>query len=98
MVVKKTTAAARGVIFASLVDDPSSHPRAVPTEEEQIIERNRLFSLMEKLVLWENSNNQEILAEAKAEILKYTDGRMPALLIRLQEGGTIPLEAQKTWT
>jgi putative DNA methylase len=92
---RKPTAAARGVIFASLVDDPSSHPELFPTEEEQIIERNRLFSLMEKLVLWENSNNQEILAEAKAEILKYTDGRMPALLDPFAGGGTIPLEAQR---
>lgn len=92
---RRPLAAARAVIWSSLVDDPSSHPDEFPTEEAQTKERQRLFSILEKLVKWKNSNNQEILAEAKAEIMKSTDGNPPALLDPFAGGGTIPLEAQR---
>lgn len=54
---RRPLAAARAVIWASLVDDPSSHPELFPTEEEQHKERERLFAILENLVIWENSNN-----------------------------------------
>jgi len=92
---RKPTAAARAVIWASLIDDPSSHPDEFPTEEAQNKERQRLFSILEKLVKWENSNNEEVLAEAKAEIMKSTNGNPPALLDPFAGGGSIPLEAQR---
>jgi len=92
---RRPLAAARAVIFSSLVDDPSSHPELFPTEEAQEAERKRLFNLIEELVQWENSNNKEILGNAKVEILKYTDGNPPALLDPFAGGGAIPLEAQR---
>jgi putative DNA methylase len=92
---RRPLAAARAVIWASLVDDPSSHPEEFPTEEAQNKERQRLFSILEKLVKWENSNNGEVLAEAKAEIMKSTNGNPPALLDPFAGGGAIPLEAQR---
>ena len=92
---RRPLAAARAVIWASLVDDPSSHPDQFPTEEEQNEERNRLFKILEDLVVWENSNNKEILDVAKAEILKSTNGNPPALLDPFAGGGAIPLEAQR---
>lgn len=92
---RRPLAAARAVIWASLVDDPSSHPDQFPTEEEQQKERERLFEILEKLVLWENTNNQEVLDEAKTEILKSTDGNPPALYDPFAGGGAIPLEAQR---
>lgn len=92
---RRPLAAARAVIWSSLVDDPSSHPELFPTEEEQSRERQRLFSILEKLVKWENTNNKEILAEAKAEIMKSTNGNPPALLDPFAGGGAIPLEAQR---
>ena len=61
---------ARAIIWASLVDDPSSHPEIFPTDADQIKERNRLFSILEKLVTWENANNETVLKEAKQEILE----------------------------
>src|SRR5690554_567695 len=91
---RRPLASARAVIFASIVDDPSSHPELFPTEEEQKAERKRLFDLIKELVKWENINNEEILNKAKAEILKYTNGNPPTLLDPFAEGGTIPLEAQ----
>ncbi|WP_270528575.1 DUF1156 domain-containing protein [Mitsuokella jalaludinii] len=92
---RKPLAAARAVIFASLVDAPSSHPELFPTPEDQERERQRLFDIIERLVKWENSNNPEVLSEAKAEIKKWVGDDVPALLDPFAGGGTIPLEAQR---
>lgn len=92
---RRPLAAARAVIWSSLVDDPSSHPEKFPTEEDQNKERQRLFRILEDLVVWENSNNEDILNAAKAEILKSTDNNPPALLDPFAGGGAIPLEAQR---
>jgi len=59
---------ARAVIFAQMVDDPSAHPELFPTEEAQEVERQRLFRLIEQLVLWENTTNEDVLQQARDEI------------------------------
>ena len=92
---RRPLATARAVIWSSLVDDPSSHPEQFPDEEAQQKERERLFGILTRLVKWENSNDETILAEAKAEILKSTDNNPPALLDPFAGGGAIPLEAQR---
>ena len=92
---RRPLAAARAVIWSSLVDDPSSRPEEFPTEEAQNKERQRLFRILEQLVKWENSNNEAVLAEARAEIMKSTNGNPPALLDPFAGGGAIPLEAQR---
>lgn len=92
---RRPLATARAVIWSSLVDDPSSHPDQFPTEEAQQRERERLFAILTRLVKWENSNDEAILAEAKAEIMKSTGGNPPALLDPFAGGGAIPLEAQR---
>ncbi|MGB4406047.1 MAG: DUF1156 domain-containing protein [Sphaerochaeta sp.] len=92
---RRPLAAARAVIFSSLVDDPSSHAEEFPTEEAQEKERQRLFNILERLVIWENSNDEKLLAEAKAEIARSTDGDIPELLDPFAGGGAIPLEAQR---
>ena len=92
---RRPLATARAVIWSSLVDDPSSHPDKFPTEETQTKERERLFGILERLVKWENSNNEDVLAEAKAEIMKSTGGNPPELLDPFAGGGSIPLEAQR---
>src|SRR5207247_3363258 len=58
----------RAVIFAQMVDDPSSHPDIFRTEKAQEKERQRLFRIIEDLVLWENTTNEEVLEQARAEI------------------------------
>lgn len=92
---RRPLATARAVIWSSLVDDPSSHPEQFPTEEAQQQERKRLFDILTRLVKWENSNDEGILAEAKVEIMKSTNGNPPALLDPFAGGGAIPLEAQR---
>lgn len=92
---RRPLAAARAVLFAQLVDDPSARPDEFPTEEAQRAERERLHDLIERLVVWENTRDDKLLAEAHAEILKSTDGKPPPILDPFAGGGTIPLEAQR---
>src|ERR1700756_2355077 len=61
---RRSLAAARAVIFAQMVDDPSSHPERFPPEEAQAEERQRLFRLVEQLVLWENTTDERVLEQA----------------------------------
>ena len=92
---RRPLATARAVLFASLVDDPSAHPEKFPTEEAQDTERQRLFRLIENLVIWENSTDKELFAEAYEEIKKSTGGNPPPVFDPFAGGGTIPLEAQR---
>ena len=65
---RRPLAAARAVIFAQMVDDPSANPDLFPTEKTQEKERQRLFKIIEELVQWENTNNEAVLEKARAEI------------------------------
>src|SRR5438067_806407 len=67
---RRPLAAARAVIFGQMVDDPSAHPEQFPTEEAQEAERQRLFRLIEALVQWENTTNEDVLQQAREEIWK----------------------------
>ncbi len=65
---RRPLAAARAVIFAQMVDDPSAHPDIFTTEKAQEKERQRLFRIIEDLVQWENTTNEVVLERARAEI------------------------------
>jgi len=65
---RRPLAAARAVLFAQMVDDPSAHPDLFPTEKKQEKERQRLFKIIEELVQWENTINEEVLQKARDEI------------------------------
>ena len=67
---RRPLAAARAVLFAQLVDDPSARPELFPTEEAQAQERQRLFRIIEELVKWENTTNETVLEAARQEIRK----------------------------
>ena len=90
---RRPLAAARAVIWASLVDDPSGDDSL--TLEEQERERQRLFRILERLVKWENSNNPDVLAAARAEIDRCFPDGPPPILDPFGGGGAIPLEAQR---
>ncbi len=69
---RRPLVAARAVIFAQMVNDPGFEPslkRGMNKHDAQI-ERERLFEIIRKLVLWENTNNEEVLEQARAEIWK----------------------------
>jgi putative DNA methylase len=65
-------AAARAVIFAQLVNDPGYQQgggfKYGKNKKDAAIERKRLFKIIEDLVLWENTTNEEVLERARAEI------------------------------
>ncbi len=78
---RRPLAAARAVIFAQMVDDPSAHPDIFKTEKAQEKERQRLFKIIEDLVLWENTTNEEVLQRARDEI--WQSWREPARTTRI---------------
>lgn len=75
---RRPLAAARAVIFAQLVNDPSwkwelEHPGEIPPNNIKAswaASRNRLFAIIKDLVKWENTTNEAVLQKARAEIHK----------------------------
>lgn len=65
---RRPLAAARAVLFAQLVDDPSAWPERFTTLEAQDRERQRLFEIIEQLVPWEGTTNEDALKRARSEI------------------------------
>ena len=61
---RRPLATARAVLFAQMVDDPSSRPELFPDEKSQSQERQRLFRIIEGLVKWENTTNETVLEVA----------------------------------
>src|ERR1044071_9647657 len=64
---RRPLAAARAVIFAQMVDDPSALPDLFPTEKKQEKVRQRLCRIIADLVLWENTTNETVLQAARDE-------------------------------
>ncbi|GGH95379.1 hypothetical protein CFY91_13760 [Pseudomonas fluvialis] len=69
---RRPLAAARAVIFAQMVNDPGyeRHLGRGVNKEKATAERERLFRIIEDLVQWENTNNEDVLERARAEIWK----------------------------
>ncbi len=65
---RRPLAAARAVIFAQMVDDPSAVPEEFESKAAQAAERQRLFRILEDLVLWESTTNETLLDRARAEV------------------------------
>ena len=106
---RRPLAAARAVIFTSLVDDPDD-PQANPkfvaacrdlpgdgpnVAREGDSPRMRLFDFIERLVTWEATTDETIMNEARRLIRIATNGNPPPLLDPFAGGGSIPLEAQR---
>ena len=69
---RRPLAAARAVIFAQMVNDPGyeRHLGRGVNKQKAAAERERLFKIIEDLVQWENTNNEEVLERAREEIWK----------------------------
>ncbi len=108
---RRPLAAARAVIFAQMVNDPGGERGyyAGKTRAQADAEREKLFQIMRELVLWENTNNEEVLGRARAEIAKswretcalnpgkpgFDPDVLPAFHDPFAGGGALPLEAQR---
>jgi putative DNA methylase len=69
---RRPLAAARAVLFAQMVNDPGyeRHLGRGVNKQKAAAERERLFKIIEDLVQWENTNNEEVLERAREEIWK----------------------------
>lgn len=65
---QRPLAAARAVIFAQMMDDPSADPERFPAELAQDEERARLFKLIEQLVQWESTTDNDVLKAVNSEL------------------------------
>ncbi len=85
-------AAASGVPASS---NPPPGPE--PMLEDILVEteRERLFDIIRELVKWENSNDERVLNQARAEIMRSCNGQPPPVYDPFCGGGSIPLEAQR---
>ena len=92
---RRPLAACRAVLFAQLVDDPSSHPDRFSTTESVEAERERLFGIMRELVVWENSFNDDVLERARREIRSSCTSGLPCIFDPFSGGGSVPIEAQR---
>ncbi|GHJ30002.1 hypothetical protein TPA0910_44350 [Streptomyces hygroscopicus subsp. sporocinereus] len=93
---RRPLAAARAMLFAQLVDDPSARPDLYPGEEEQKAERIRLFELIKEMVPWEATRDERIMRKVREKIAEsHGEGPLPPVLDPFAGGGTIPLEAYR---
>jgi len=70
---RRPLAAARAVLFAQMVNDPSWKYSEEELKKPQVKgaitkKRNELFQLIGQLVQWENTNNEDLLKKARAAI------------------------------
>ena len=87
---------ARAVLFASVVTDPSDDPAWKDKgEQEQDAERERLFGIVRRMMGKKLHDHAEVYAEARAEMLKHCEGKLPPVLDPFAGGGSIPLEAAR---
>lgn len=103
----KPLAAARAVIFASLVDDPDNPSAPLEFVEacrrlhkgkhsvENDTPRMRLFDFIERLVQWESMTDESVISTAQELVSTSTGGNNPVLFDPFAGGGSIPLEAQR---
>ncbi|MCF8610757.1 DUF1156 domain-containing protein [Gordonia sp. HY285] len=85
----------RSILFAQVVDDPSSRPDIYPTAELQQIERANLFRIIDRLASYDRTGDESVISAARAKILESTNGSPPPVLDMFAGGGSIPLEAQR---
>lgn len=67
---RRPLAAARAVIFAQMVNDPGGERGYFSgmTKAQAQAKRDELFAIIEDLVKWENTNNEEVLSRARVAI------------------------------
>lgn len=92
---RKPLTASRAIVFASLVDDPSSHPEKFVSERDINLERQRLFRLLEQITRWDRSEDRSLFEQANREILSSAVDLPPIVYDPFCGGGSIPLEAQR---
>ena len=87
---------ARVMLFASLVDDPSTNPEFAGKSEDAVkAERKRLFGIIRDLCQKKIHEHPDVFDKAYREIMHHTGGKLPVLIDPFCGGGSIPLEGQR---
>lgn len=87
---------ARAVLFASVVTDPSDDPYwKDKSEAKQDARREELFEIVRKLMGKKLHEQPGVYEEARTEMLRHCDGKLPPVLDPFAGGGSIPLEAAR---
>ena len=92
---RRPLAACRAVLFAQMVNDPSSFPERFRTKAAVEAERERLFGIMRELVVWENSFDGSVLKRAREEVRRSCGGNLPRVHDPFGGGCSVSLEAQR---
>lgn len=87
--------AARSILFASVIDDPSENLKEFPTQEKQDAERNRLFALIKEISTPKIQTKTSAFKQAKEEIKKHCNNSLPNVHDPFSGGGSIPLEGMR---
>lgn len=80
---RRPLAACRAVLWASLVDDPSSWPDKFPTEEEQEIERQRLFDILARFETVPDKKGTT--KQVVKGLVSWDDIKEPEIIIQAQK-------------
>jgi putative DNA methylase len=92
---RKPLAAARAVLFAQIVDDPSSEPDRFPTQALQDAERARLLTLVGELSAWDATANPLLMEQARREVARAVGPAPVTVWDPFAGGGSIPIEGQR---
>lgn len=108
---RRPLAAARTIVFASIVDDPNADTapsgfieackRLAPKEHAAVEDtpRNRLLDFVADLADWKNIKDARVMSDllkTAGELIELsTGGNLPSVLDPFAGGGAIPLEAQR---
>ncbi|MDD4082193.1 MAG: DUF1156 domain-containing protein [Sphaerochaetaceae bacterium] len=88
---RRTLAASRAVLFASIIDDPSVY---CSTAKEADKERKKIFKVINELVQWKTEDKRGLNKKINELINKSTNNSPPSVLDPFSGGGTIPYAAQ----
>ena len=88
--------AARAIILATRVDDPSSNPKYKNAQSEiKDKERERIFNILKKILVKSPHDNKESFELAHKEIMESIGEKVPVVCDPFCGGGSILLEAQR---
>src|SRR5262249_20199020 len=73
-------------------DDPAWKDKSA---EEQDTERERLFGIVRRLMGKKLHEHPAVYEEARKEMLRHCDGKLPPVFDPFSGGGSIPLEASR---
>jgi putative DNA methylase len=90
---RRPLASAAGIILSNLIDDPSNDMTL--SEEEVIVKRKQIFSLISNYIKWTNRDNDELHKQIAILLKESCDLDRISILDPFAGGGSIPLEVQR---